>query len=75
MNVFMWNVWFQKLYYVKEVHNIFVTGVDFLCGSAGARAVTGGQDFTMLSVSADNSVRIHQVPVRGDYMFLYTFSQ
>ncbi|XP_041358183.1 prolactin regulatory element-binding protein-like [Gigantopelta aegis] len=61
----------QKLYYVKEVHSIFVTGVDFLSASEGARAVTGSQDFTMLSVSADNSVRIHQVPVRGSFSIIW----
>jgi len=56
---------FQKLYYVKEAHSIFVTGLDFLPTSEGTKAVTGHQDFTMLSISADNTVRVHQEPTRS----------
>jgi len=57
--------WFQKLYYVKEAHGIFVTGLEFLPVSENAREVTGSQDFSLLSISADNTVRIHQEPTRG----------
>lgn len=57
---------FQKLYYVKEVHSIFVTGLDFMPVSEGTQAVTGNQDFTLLSISADNTVRVHQEPTRGN---------
>ncbi|XP_060608572.1 prolactin regulatory element-binding protein-like [Ruditapes philippinarum] len=55
----------QKLYYIKEAHSIFVTGLDFMPVSEGARAVSGNQDFTLLSISADNTVRVHQEPTRG----------
>ncbi|XP_046366308.2 prolactin regulatory element-binding protein-like [Haliotis rufescens] len=57
----------QRLYHVKEAHSIFVTGVEFMPSSEGARAVTGGQDFTLLSISADNTIKIHQVAPRGSY--------
>ena len=58
-------MFFQKLYYVKEAHGIFVTGLDFMPQSETARAVTGNQDFTLLSISADNTVRVHQEPARS----------
>ncbi|XP_005098336.1 prolactin regulatory element-binding protein [Aplysia californica] len=54
----------QKLYMVKEAHSIFVTGVEFMPSSEAARAVTGDQDFNLLSISADNTVRLHQCPER-----------
>ncbi|XP_046566705.1 prolactin regulatory element-binding protein-like [Haliotis rubra] len=57
----------QRLYHVKEAHSIFVTGVEFMPSSEGSRAVTGGQDFTLLSISADNTIKIHQVAPRGSY--------
>ena len=50
---------------MKEAHSIFVTGVEFMPSSEGSRAVTGGQDFTLLSISADNTIKIHQVAPRG----------
>ncbi|KAJ8306061.1 hypothetical protein KUTeg_016606 [Tegillarca granosa] len=55
----------QKLYNVKEAHSIFVTGIEFMPSSEGARAVTGEQDFTLLSISADNTIRLHQVAPRN----------
>ena len=56
---------FQKLYYVKEVHSIFVTGLDFMPMSDNAKAISDNQDFTLLSISADNTVRVHQEPTRS----------
>ncbi|KAI8787207.1 prolactin regulatory element-binding protein isoform X1 [Biomphalaria glabrata] len=55
----------QRLYHVQEAHSIFVTSVDFLPCSEAARAVTGNQDFNLLSVSADNTIRLHQCPKRS----------
>ncbi|KAH9491729.1 hypothetical protein Btru_045662 [Bulinus truncatus] len=55
----------QRLYHVKEAHSIFVTSVEFLPCSEAARAVTGNQDFNLLSVSADNTIRLHQCPERS----------
>ncbi|XP_052776236.1 prolactin regulatory element-binding protein-like [Mya arenaria] len=57
----------QKLYYVKEAHSIFVTGLDFMPTSENAREVTGTQDFHLLSISADNTIRLHQEPTRASY--------
>ncbi|XP_071146347.1 guanine nucleotide-exchange factor SEC12-like [Mytilus edulis] len=57
----------QKLYSVSEAHNIFVTGLDFLPSSKATEAVTGDKDFTLLSISADNTIRVHQVAKRGSY--------
>ena len=52
---------------MKEIHGIFVTGLDFMPVSDSAKAVTGENDFTLLSVSADNTVRVHQEPSRSKY--------
>ncbi|XP_033737895.1 prolactin regulatory element-binding protein-like isoform X1 [Pecten maximus] len=60
----------QKLYYKKEAHSIFVTGIEFMPSSEGAREVTGNQDFTLLSISADNTIRMHQVAARNSYSVL-----
>ena len=57
---------YQRLYHVKEVHSIFVTAVEFLPASEATRAIVGHQDFNLLSVSADNTVRLHQMPERGE---------
>lgn len=59
-------IFFQKLYYIKEAHNIFVTGLTFMPSSEAAQAITGNQDFTLLSISADNTIRLHQVAPRGN---------
>ncbi|KAK7099887.1 guanine nucleotide-exchange factor SEC12-like [Littorina saxatilis] len=55
----------KKLYHVKEAHSIFVTGLEFLPASEATQAIVGQQDFSLLSVSADNTVRLHQAPERG----------
>lgn len=57
----------QKLYSVREAHNIFVTGLDFLPSSKAAEELTGDKDFTLLSISADNTIRVHQVAKRNSY--------
>ncbi|XP_025109805.1 prolactin regulatory element-binding protein-like isoform X1 [Pomacea canaliculata] len=54
----------QRLYHVKETHSIFVTGLEFLPMSEATRAIVGSQDFSMLSVSADNTIKIHHMPER-----------
>ena len=60
-----WIVLHQRLYHVKEVHSIFVTAVEFLPASEATQAIVGHQDFNLLSVSADNTIRLHQMPERG----------
>ncbi|CAG5118553.1 unnamed protein product [Candidula unifasciata] len=57
----------QRLYHVNEAHSIFVTGVEFLPSSEVAKAITGKQDFNLLSISADNTVRLHQCPERTSF--------
>ncbi|BFY99261.1 hypothetical protein BsWGS_02301 [Bradybaena similaris] len=57
----------QRLYHVNEAHSIFVTGVEFLPASEMAKAITGNQEFNLLSISADNTVRLHQDPERTSY--------
>ena len=61
---------FQKLYYVKEAHSIFVTGLAFMPSSQAALAVTGNQDFTLMSISVDNTIRVHQVAPRSKFCIL-----
>lgn len=40
--------------------------------SEAAQAITGSQDFTLLSISADNTIRLHQVAPRGQWNLLKT---
>jgi len=54
----------QKLYSVKEAHSYFVTGVEFMPASQHSKDVMGEQDFSLLSISADNTVRLRQCPER-----------
>ena len=51
---------FQRLYHLKEAHSIFVTGLEFAPQEDTTRLVTGGFEFSLLSISADNQVKIHQ---------------
>lgn len=55
----------QKVYEVKQVHGIFVTGLDFAASSATSQAITGNHDFTVFSISADNQVKMHQLTARS----------
>lgn len=64
-------VCFQRLYHVKETHSIFVTGLEFLPMSEATRAIVGSQDFSMLSVSADNTIKIHHMPERSRYLYCH----
>ncbi|RUS87815.1 hypothetical protein EGW08_004414 [Elysia chlorotica] len=57
----------QRMYHVKEAHSIFVTGLDFLPASEATRAVTGDFNYNLVSISADNTVRLHQSPERSSY--------
>ncbi|GFN97213.1 prolactin regulatory element-binding protein [Plakobranchus ocellatus] len=57
----------QRLYHVKEAHSIFVTGLDFLPASEATRAVTGDHNYNLVSISADNMIRLHQSPERSSY--------
>ena len=63
---------FQKLYSVREAHNIFVTGLDFLPSSKAKEEVTGDKDFTLLSISADNTIRVHQVAKRSKIYYKHS---
>ncbi|KAL5017543.1 hypothetical protein ScPMuIL_007132 [Solemya velum] len=61
----------QKLYYVHEAHAIFVTGLDFMPCSEASLAVTGQKEFSLLSISADNTIRVHQVSPRESFSFFW----
>ena len=50
---------------MKESHGIFVTGLEFTSSSSTCRAITGDFDCSLLSVSADNQIKIHQVAPRS----------
>ena len=55
----------QPLYHLKSAHSIFVTGLAFTPDTPTALGVTGGYDFSLLSISADNHVRLHQTQPTG----------
>ncbi|CAG2166269.1 unnamed protein product [Oppiella nova] len=55
----------QRVYHLSAAHNIFVTGVEFLKSSVAAQQLTGGNDASLVSVSVDNHIVVHQIPKRG----------
>ena len=55
----------QRIYHLSSAHNIFVTGVEFLKSSDAAQQLTGGNDASLVSVSVDNHIVVHQIPKRG----------
>ncbi|XP_013399942.1 prolactin regulatory element-binding protein isoform X2 [Lingula anatina] len=55
----------QCLHQVREAHSIFITGIEFLPSTSTAQAITFGHDVSLLSVSVDKQIKIHQVPTRG----------
>lgn len=61
----------QRLYHVKEAHNIFVTGVEFLPSSESMCAIAPDKDFSLLSISVDNQIQLHQVDSRGSISALW----
>uniref|UniRef100_T1JHF1 Prolactin regulatory element-binding protein n=1 Tax=Strigamia maritima TaxID=126957 RepID=T1JHF1_STRMM len=53
----------QKLIHAPGVHNIFVTGLEFVpCSQDGGPLVTGDRDASLISISVDNQIRILHVP-------------
>ena len=50
----------QKLYYVKNAHKTFVTGLAFSPSTVAGQIVTNHMPFTLLSISIDNQLKIHQ---------------
>lgn len=57
----------QRLYRLRQAHNIFVTTLAFL---PAARALHHEQDFELVSASADTLLRLHRVPRRTEYSCL-----
>ena len=55
----------QRVYHLSSAHNIFVTGVEFLKCNSAAQQLTGGNDASLVSVSVDNHIVVHQIPKRG----------
>lgn len=54
----------QQIYNVDKVHGIFVTGLEFLPTRGESRRITGGHEASLVSISVDNHVNIHHIPVR-----------
>ncbi|XP_076037481.1 guanine nucleotide-exchange factor SEC12 [Oratosquilla oratoria] len=53
----------QTLRVIEGAHNLFVTGLDWLpTNDSDAQMVTGFSDASVLSVSCDNTLKIHHVP-------------
>lgn len=50
----------QRLYHVSTAHKTFVTGLEF----TPASTISSLFDFTLLSISADNQIKMHQVNSR-----------
>lgn len=55
----------QLVYKADRVHNIFVTGLEFLPTSEESRRITGGHEASLISISVDNHINIHHIPLRA----------
>ncbi|XP_015924539.1 guanine nucleotide-exchange factor SEC12 [Parasteatoda tepidariorum] len=60
----------QKLYNVNHVHGIFVTGLEFLPTREETRRITGGQEASLISISVDNHIVIHHIPMKASIGYL-----
>jgi len=47
---------------VKNGHKTFVTGLAFAPSSTAGQLVSGNSGFTLLSISIDNQLKLHQSP-------------
>lgn len=56
----------QQLQVVEEAHSMFVTGLEWLpTQSKASQMVRGYSDASVLSISCDNSLKIHHIPRPG----------
>ncbi|XP_035205657.1 prolactin regulatory element-binding protein-like, partial [Stegodyphus dumicola] len=60
----------QLVYSVDRVHNIFVTGLEFLPSCDESRRITGGHEASLISISVDNHIIIHHIPERASMSIL-----
>ena len=63
----------QKLYWVEGTHSIFVTRLAFAPSPELSRRHVGNYDASLVSISADNSVKIHHVPNRASISIVWVF--
>ncbi|XP_074642612.1 guanine nucleotide-exchange factor SEC12-like [Tubulanus polymorphus] len=61
----------SRLYHIKDAHSIFVTGLLFLPSTEEVRSLTGAQDFSLISVSADNCIKLNQMPPRASFSAIW----
>ena len=62
----------QRLYNVRESHGLFVTGLAF--ARSATNDVHGKFDFSLLSISADSQVKLHQAPPHCESLMNMTCS-
>ncbi|XP_063590303.1 prolactin regulatory element-binding protein-like [Penaeus indicus] len=56
----------QKLQTIEEAHSMFVTGLEWLpTNDAESQMIRGYTDASVLSISCDNSLKIHHIPKPG----------
>ncbi|MPC34392.1 hypothetical protein E2C01_027779 [Portunus trituberculatus] len=54
---------FQQLLVVEEAHSMFITGLEWLpTQNKVSQMVRGYSDASVLSISCDNSLKIHHIP-------------
>lgn len=65
----------QKLQTIEEAHSMFVTGLEWLpTNDAESQMIRGYTDASVLSISCDNSLKIHHIPKPGTYLlFLWQY--
>ncbi|XP_067936430.1 guanine nucleotide-exchange factor SEC12-like [Watersipora subatra] len=52
----------KQIYHVKGAHKTFVTGLAFSPNSAAGLLVTNHSQFSLVSISIDNQLKLHQPP-------------
>ncbi|KAG1696152.1 Prolactin regulatory element-binding protein [Nymphon striatum] len=65
----------KRLKAIEDVHNIFVTGLEFLSSSEHTKMITGGKEASVVSVSVDNHICVNHIDERiSEILFLFQFS-
>lgn len=52
----------QRIYTSPKAHNIFVTGLEFLYSTPECRRLTGNSQCSLISISVDRRIVIHNIP-------------
>ena len=63
-----------NLYTVRETHNSIVTSVEFLHSSPETRALSGGFEESVISISIDNKAVWHSFPAKSEFFMHFPYA-